>query len=48
MDVTETECTAHIVEKLKHTSPGVHQQLLRFINYDIEPHIFIATEPIMN
>ena len=40
-DVTEAEYTFHIVEKLKHTCPGVHQKLLRFIKYDIEPRLCI-------
>ena len=41
MDVTETECIFHIVEKLKHTRPGAHQKPLRFIKYDIEPRLCI-------
>ena len=41
MDVTETEYTFHIVEKLKHTRPCVHQKPLRFIKYDIEPRLCI-------
>ena len=41
MDVTETEYIFHIVEKLKHMRPGVHQKPLRFIKYDIEPRLCI-------
>ena len=42
VDVTETEYTVDIVEKLKHTCPGVHQKPLRFIKYDIEPRLCIT------
>ena len=41
MDVTETTYTFHIVEKLKHTRPGVHQKPLCFSKYDIEPRLCI-------
>ena len=41
MDVTENEYIFHIVEKLKHTCPGVHQKPLRFIKYESEPRLCI-------
>ena len=39
MNGTETEYTFHIVERLKHTCPGVHQKPLCFIKYEIEPRL---------
>ena len=43
MDIADSMYTFHIIEKLKHTRPGVHQKPLCFLRYDTEPHLCIYT-----